>query len=133
VPAVHEADVRLVDQRARVEQRVAAAGAQTRARQSAKVGICRGVERVGGVAIPALREMDQLREIGSGLLSVIWAVHNDLVSRPIDPLHTALELSLGTLTAPSPVAGQPRLCPLTEDPYGDRYRCVWHLPGPRLV
>jgi hypothetical protein len=48
--------------------------------------------------------MDQLREIGCGLLSVLWAVHdNGLVSASLDPFQSrgCTRALNGMLTAPA--------------------------------
>jgi hypothetical protein len=58
-----EPDERFVDERAGIEQRVPASGAQPPAREPAQIGVDRRIQRIGGFAVPILGAMDQLREM----------------------------------------------------------------------
>ena len=62
--ALDEAHVRLMNERAGVEQCVAAARTQPRTCQASQVGIGRRIERVGSHPIAVLCPMNQLRQRG---------------------------------------------------------------------
>ena len=62
-PARRKAKIRLVDERARVEQRTASAGHEPQPCQPAQIGVGRGEQAVGRVGIALLGAMNQIGQV----------------------------------------------------------------------
>ena len=61
-PRPGESKIRLVHERARIEERVPASSAQPRARETAQIGVGRRKQRVGRFGVAGPRAVDQLRQ-----------------------------------------------------------------------
>ena len=65
-PGTGKAEIRLVDERAGIEERVAAAGPQPRPRQAAQIVIGGGKQRIGGDGIAGTGAVDQFGQPDCG-------------------------------------------------------------------